>query len=167
MSTKRSTILANAAASPPVMNDTPMSGAEVRSQVCVVDVATTDIDASDIIELCKLPADAIIYDIQRTNEDLGTTLTAHLGLYDKDGNVKDADSYASSLALGTAQATFTSDRFESGAEGGDPTKFGQKVYEDAGDTDNSGGEYILALTVTVSSTPAAGRINYLVTYGDV
>ena len=164
MTTKESTILASQSTSPPTFNITPLDAAEIRVKVCVVDLALGDLDAADIIELCNLPADAVVLDIWRSNEDLGTSLTVDIGLYTLAAVVKDVDTYGSAIELGAASAVWVSNRFESAAAGGLITNFGQQVFADAGDSDNSEGEYILAATVVTSTSPAAGRLNIMVFY---
>jgi hypothetical protein len=134
-------------------------------------LATTDIDANDIILLCHLPWEAKVHSIVLFNDDLdsnGTpTLTANVGLYKMTQagtvTVLDIDAYASVVT--TLQAANTAG-VELAFEDRNITKMEQTVILDAGLTSKpDNGFAILAITIgTVAATAAAGDISYVVEY---
>jgi hypothetical protein len=140
-----------------------------------LEVATGDIDASDIIHLCALPWNAKIKSIRMFNDDLdshGTpTLTTDLGLYkmSRDGTftVLDADAYASAITgLQAADKVGTEVAFESGIKDINAADSAKTVMEDAGLTavprDFTA---VLALTITnAAATAVAGTIKVTVLY---
>jgi hypothetical protein len=134
-------------------------------------LATTDIDASDIILLCHLPWEAKVHSIVLFNDDLdshGTpTITADVGLYKmtQAGTVTalDIDAYASLVT--TLQAANTSG-VEMAFEARDINKILQTVIVDAALTSKpDDGFAILGLTIgTGAATAVAGDISYVVEY---
>lgn len=155
MTTQNSDWMTNHLASPTVKNDVGVAGGRMRVIADSFACTGTSIDATgDIIRLCRLPERVRIYEIYLNWEDFGTTLTAELGLYDKDGNALDSDAYSTSLTLSSTATTLTTwynYRFDGGAQGniGD---MGQMVYEDAG---QSVGTYeVMDLCLTMLATPS-------------
>ena len=170
VNTSDSNLVANADASPPVMNPVGKQGGRVRIIQDNFEVAAEDVtDIGDIIRLARVPVNARIHSIQIANDDLDSgagALAADLGIYDpNNGNaVKDADAFASAIGqLAAATAFGTELRWESGVNGIDT--LGKKLWELAGDSEDPGGEYDIALTLTAgASTPAAGTIAFIILY---
>jgi hypothetical protein len=139
-------------------------------EVCGTIAVTTDYtsDDGDIIALIRLPANAIVTSVCIVNDDLdsnGTpTLAANLGIYDLDGVVVDEDAFASAVTtLRAATTTWTELRFESGING--PESVGERLWQLAGDSDDSDGAYLIAFTVTTAAaTHADGDIGYRIQY---
>jgi hypothetical protein len=78
-----------------------------------------------------------------------------------DGTAKDADFYATDITLGQAATAFTEYRFEAA----DINTTGSRVWEDAGDSSDPGGQYYLSLTVsTAPATAVAGDLAFIVQY---
>lgn len=165
MTTLDSNLVTNHQATPKVMNPVRKQHGRVRIAQDNFEVATGDLDASDIIMLAAIPTLASITSIRLAADDLdsnGTpTLAFHVGLYDEDEVVVDADCYATAITLGQAATAHTEYRFEVA----DITTTGQRLWEDGGVTSDPGGLYYLALTVsTAAATAAAGTLSFIVEY---
>ncbi len=144
-------------------------GGKKRVIAGTIEVATTSVDEiNDIIMLTGLPADAVVHSIKLASDDLdsgGPTLAWNLGLFPKADSAiaaaKDADAYAAAITLGQAATVFTEYAFNAR----NIAKNGQKVWQDALDTVNPGGEYFLGLSVsTAATTPATGTLSWQVEY---
>lgn len=169
MATKKSTLLSNRGSQ--TLAATPNNVANERGRVRTVNgsvaLATGDLDANDVVMLCGVPTGAVILSIEIANDDLdsgGTpTLAGHVGLYeDADGTTaKDADVYATAVTQFQSAASFTDLAFEArGIE-----LCGQKVWEDAGDSEDPNSEYFIGITwSTGPATAAAGDIAFRITY---
>ncbi len=139
-----------------------------------LEVATGDIDATDIIHLAVVPWDAKVQKIILFNDDLdsgGTpTLATDIGLYSvtRDGTftVVDIDAYAS--AVTTLQAANTVG-VNLAFEARNIDKLGvNTVLTDSVATLTavpSGQQAVISLTISnVGQTPAAGTISFLIEY---
>lgn len=124
--------------------------------------AVGELEATDIFRFARVPANALIHEIIIYKDDLATTaLTADVGLYAKnDGAVKDVDAYASAYDLNGADTAGTNVAFEAR----NINLMLNQVYQDAGDSDASAGEYDLALTFVTSTAPLAADISWVVKY---
>lgn len=164
MTTKKSENITNIEASP--ISALDKKKGEKRIVIDKVALATTDIDASDIILLGPIPYSAVVTEIAVKNDDLDSngspTLTVDVGLYDADGNVLVADVFAAdSTVLQAANTSWTSVRNESG----DITNITSEVTSLAGLTSNPGGLCYVGLTVTnAAATAAAGDLVVKVEY---
>jgi len=164
MTTKKSNIVTNFTAAPRVANTTQEFGGRVRIAQGTIALATTDLDAADIVLLAPIPTNASIISIKLASDDLDSGSPALLwdvGLHDLGGTAKDADFYATDITLGQAATAFTEYRFEAA----DINTTGSAVWEDAGDSSDPGGTYYLSLTVsTAPATAAAGDLSFIVQY---
>lgn len=129
----------------------------VRSIAGTIEVATGDIDAADIIMLARVKSSDRVRRITLFNDDLDSngspTLAAHVGLYQTDGTLVDADAYASAITtLQAANAVGVNVAFEAR----DVAKMGQPVWKDAGLTEDNGAEYLIAITISNAAATAAG-----------
>jgi hypothetical protein len=165
MTTKKSDIVTNFTAVPRVANATQECGGRVRVIQGSIALATTDLDAADIVLLAPIPTNASIISIRLAADDLDSNgspaLVWDVGLHDLGGTAKDADFYATDITLGQAATAFTEYRFEAA----DINTCGSRVWEDAGDSSDPGGQYYLSLTVsTAAATAAAGDLSFIVQY---
>jgi len=166
MTTKDSNIITDFESTPQKYTDQLRVKGNVVRDMDAFELATTDLDASDIVHLTVLPANAVVHRIALMSDDLDTngtpTLVADVGLYTTGGTAKDDDAFAS--AVTTLQAATTTWQ-EVQNEALDIASLNKKVYEHAGDSDDSEGEYYLSLTFdTGSATAAAGTLAFLVEY---
>jgi hypothetical protein len=164
MTTKKSAIVTNFTAVPRVANSTQEMGGRMRTAQGSIALATTDLDAADIVLLAPIPTNASIISIKLASDDMDSGSPALLwdvGLHYMDGTAKDADFYATDITLGQAATAFTEYRFEAA----DINTTGSFVWEDAGDTSDPGGTYYLSMTVsTTPATAVAGDLSFIVQY---
>ena len=167
MTTKNSTLVSNFVADPQVFNPSYQLAGVARVAQGTIALATTDIDNNDIIHLAPVPVGASITSIKLASDDLDSggspSLTFNVGLYTTASTrvVKDEDCYSTAITLGQAATAFTEYAFEVR----DINVCGQRVWEDAGDSTDPGGQYYLSLTVqAAAATAAAGDISFIVQY---
>jgi hypothetical protein len=164
MANVNTTLVTNFLASPPSLNPTHQLGGSMRVASGTVALAAGDLSASDTVMLAQIPTNASVVSIKLYNDDLdsGTTNTCNVGLYTADGDVtaKDADCYASAITdLRGAVLTGTEVAFEAR----NVNLMGQKVFEDAGDSTDPGGYYLLGLAFPAAGD-TAGDLSWLITY---
>ena len=107
-----------------------------------------DLSAADTIMLAQVPTNAAVVSIKLFN--------------DADGNVtaKDDDCYASAITdFRGAVVVGTEVAFEAR----NVNLMGQKVYEDAGDSTDPGGYYLIGL-ICDAAGDTAGDLSWLITY---
>lgn len=165
MTTLDSNLITNFEASPQVMNPVYKLHGRKRVAMDSFEVATTDLDAADIIHLCPIPTGAAVTSIKLASDDLdsnGTpTLAFDVGLYESDGTVVDIDYYATAITLGQAATALT----EYMQEVRNIDDIGQRVWEDGAQTADPGGFYYISLTVqTAAATAAAGTLAFIIEY---
>ena len=127
-------------------------------------LAAGDLSATDTVMLAQVPTNAAVVSIKLFNDDLdsGTTNTCDVGLYTADGDVtaKDDDCYASAITdLRGAVTTGTEVAFEAR----NVNLMGQRVFEDAGDSTDPGGYYLIGLKFDAAGD-TAGDLSWLITY---
>ena len=162
MTTASTTLISNYEASPQVMSPSYQLGGVQRVAVGTIALATTDLEANDIVMLAPIPSNAAILSIKLYNDDLdsGTTNTCDVGLYTTAGVVVDDDVYASAITdLRGAVLTGTEVAFEAR----NVNLMGQRVWEDAGATTDTGGYYYVALTFDAAAN-TAGDLSWWITY---
>jgi hypothetical protein len=164
MANVNSTLVTNFLASPPVHNPTYQLGGSMRVACGTIALAAGDLSAADTIMLAQVPTNAAVVSIKLFNDDLdsGTTITTDVGLYTADGNVtaKDDDCYASAITdFRGAVVVGTEVAFEAR----NVNLMGQKVYEDAGDSTDPGGYYLIGLICDAAGN-TAGDLSWLITY---
>lgn len=165
MTTKNSALITNFEAEPQVQNKVYQLHGRKRVAQGTLELATTDLDASDIVMLAPLPTGASITSIQLAADDLDSnatpTLAWNLGLYDTEGTAVDADCYATAITLGQAATALTEYRNEVA----DINTIGQQLWEDGGVTADPGGLYYVALTASAgAATAAAGTLSFIIEY---
>ena len=166
MTTKNSTLVSNFIASPQVFSPSYQLAGVARIAQGTIALATTDIDNNDIIHLAPVPVGASITSIKLASDDLDSgsaSLTFNVGLYTTASTpvVKDEDCYSTAITLGQAATAFTEYAFEVR----DVNVCGQRIWEDAGDSSDPGGQYYLSVTVqAAAATAAAGDFSFIVQY---
>lgn len=165
MADKKSTQITNITNSPVDFTDVgQVSGRERVAQGTMV-IATGEQTANDVWRLARLPVRARITDIRVKNDDLdsgGTpALDVNVGVFDTDGSAKSNTAYASaSTQFQSASSTGWTSLDERTAE-----KPPQRLWEDAGDSDDPGGEYEVGIEVnTAPATAQEGDIAYQITW---
>jgi hypothetical protein len=164
MANVNTTLVTNFLASPPSLNVPYQLGGSMRVASGTVALAAGDLSATDTVMLAQIPTNASVVSIKLYNDDLdsGTTNTCNVGLYTADGNVtaKDADVYASAITdLRGAVLVGTEVAFEAR----NVNLMGQRVWEDAGDSTDPGGYYLLGLAFPAAGD-TAGDLSWLITY---
>lgn len=164
MANVNQTLVTNFLATPPTMNATRQLHGSMRVACGTIALVAGDLSAGDTIMLAPIPTNAAVVSIKIYNDDLdsGSTVTMHCGLYTADGNVtaKDVDAYASATTdLRAAVLTGTEVAFEAR----NINLMGQRVWEDAGDSTDPGGHYLIGLE-TDAAGDTAGDLSFLITY---
>lgn len=99
--TTKSAAITNRDATVKVINSGRVTGAPLLRSAGLVAVASGDSIASKLI-FCSVPSNAIVSDVKLTSADIGTTMTADIGIYKntRDGGaVVDADFFGSAVSL--------------------------------------------------------------------
>lgn len=139
--------LANATATPLVLNSPARGESELREKVAVVLSAADDTVAS-IGRFLRLPSNARVSELKITNA-ASTAGAVDLGLYDvDDGAVVDADFFASAASLIAAQAEVDL-KGESGVSY-TTVNLEKTIWELLGLTSDPGKEYDVAYTITTT-----------------
>ena len=164
MANVNQTLVTNFLADPHAMNPVHQLGGRMRIASGTIALAAGDLSASDTVMLCPLPTNASVVSIKLCNDDLdsGSTNTCDVGLYSADGEVTaiDDDAYASAITdLRAAVTTGTEVAFEAR----NVNLMGQKVWQDAGDSADPGGYYLIGLIFDAAGD-AAGDLSWLITY---
>ena len=167
MATFNSTEMANLLASPQVLTSVAQWGGRIRIAGGHFEMDAT-IVTGDVIRLTRLPVNARIWKIELGADNLGTSATFDVGLYQTSGTVLDADEFAAAIDLDgivfapdSAVGGGTQIIYESAAT--DIDKCGDPLWTRAGVSADPGGEYDVALTGTIN-TAAAGTIAYAIWY---
>ncbi len=143
-------------------------GARERVITGNYEVATTDIDANDIIVLARIPAQAIVQSIKIANDvlDSGASLVFDLGVFDENQAVIDVDYYADgSTILQSLTAAPGTELQHSAATTAE--RVGMRLWEMAGGpaTDPGGVMYDIVMTITVvAATAVAATLSYEILY---
>jgi hypothetical protein len=164
MANVNSAEVTNFLAEPPVVNSAVNIHGKMRVACGTKALAAGDLSAGDTVMLCMVPTNASVLSIKLFNDDLdsGTTLTVNIGLYTADGNVtaKDVDCYASADTTARAAVLVGT---ELAFEARNINLMGQKVWEDAGDSSDPGGHYLIGFESDAAGD-TAGDISWIVTY---
>ena len=165
----KSNLITNSDALPVVMNKVAASGGRMRMITGTVSVADSEFDAAtDVIRLCKIPANAVIHNIIISMDDMdgGAESLVDLGLWEAGdatfvsqatGTVVDIDCYLDNSTIFRAAVTQVDCRFVDGGVNGAAlgnTTAGQRIWEDAGLTSDPGSkmyELVFSQKATVSA----------------
>ena len=143
-------------------------GARQRVITGNYEVATTEIDANDLIVLARLPATAIVQSIKIANDvlDDGASLVFDLGLYDENQVVIDANYFATaSIILQSLTAAPGTDLLHEAATTAE--RVGARLWEITGGpaTDPGGVMYDIVMEITtVAATAVAATLSYEILY---
>ena len=157
-------LVTNFLASPHAQNPAYQLAGRMRVACGTIALAAGDLSAGDTVMLAPIPTNAAVVSIKIYNDDLdsGSTVTMHVGLYTADGDVtaKDVDAYASATTdLRAAVIVGTEVAFEAR----NINTMGQRVWEDAGDSSDPGGHYLIGIE-TDAAGDTAGDLSFLITY---
>jgi hypothetical protein len=155
-------LVTNFVAVPQVLNSAQQLHGVKRVAAGTIALAAGDLSANDTVMLAPIPSNASITSIKLFNDDLdsGTTNTADVGLYKQDLSVVDADAYASAITdLRSAVKTGTEVAFEAR----DINKLGQKVWQDAGLSADSGLTYFVGISFPAAGD-TAGDLSFVIEY---
>ena len=147
-----------------------LAGARNRIAKGNIALATGDFDTvGDQIALAILPTGAHLHSIGLQSDDLGTTVTVDIGLYDTDSarTVIDANAYASAVSIDALAApNGTTPRIEFRWESSVNAleTMGKRVWEDGGVSIDPVKQWILAITITAVTAAAAGDLGFLIQY---
>jgi hypothetical protein len=113
----KSTPITNATASPIVFNTSGISAGVLRQSVATIE-ANAAADAGSTYRMVRIPSNATGITVIFACDDLGTTATVNIGLYDVDGGaVVDADLFASAVDCNAAAVAPTHVEHESAVYG--------------------------------------------------
>jgi len=158
MTTKNTDLVANFEATPPVLNNAAELAGVVRTAHGSVELAAGDSTDNDIVMLAPIPSNAAVPQLFVGSDTLGGSCTFNVGIYKTDVTVKDEDVFASSVA---DAAALTDVRYEAA----DLNTGSQKLWELAGDSEDPGGYFYVAITFNATGGTAgtlAWNINYIV-----
>tara|TARA_R100001163_G_scaffold1414_3_gene2265 strand:+ start:512 stop:1015 length:504 start_codon:yes stop_codon:yes gene_type:complete len=164
MANVNQTLASNFVSTPPTTSPVHQLHGTQRVACGTVALAAGDLSAGDTVMLAPVPTNAAVISIKIFNDDLdsGSTVTMHVGLYTADGNVtaKDVDCYASATTdLRAAVIVGTEVAFEAR----NINLLGQQVWQDAGDSSDPGGHYLIGIE-TDAAGDTAGDLSYIITY---
>lgn len=162
MSNANSDLVTNFVAVPQVLSSAQQLHGVKRVAAGTIALAVADLGANDTVMLAPIPSNASITSIKIFNDDLdsSTTNTADVGIYKQDLSVVDADAYASAITtLRSANTTGVEVAFEAR----DINKCGQKVWQDAGLSADSGLTYFVGLSFP-GAGDTAGDVSFVIEY---
>lgn len=155
---RNSTRIANATASPVVMDNVNNNHGRLRRQVATVELAGDDSIASKI-RMFKVHSSWSISSIILYCDAI-TSSAADVGLYLSNGGaVVDVDAYASAQSLATAITVGSNIAFEAR----NIDKIENAIWQDAGQSKDPGVYYDITLTLTAAAT-AAGTVTMEIDY---
>ena len=156
MTTKNTDLVANFEATPQVANSAAELAGVLRTAHGSVELAAGDSTDNDIVMLAPIPSNAAVPTIFIGSDTLGGSCTFNVGIYKTDGTVKDEDVFASAVA---DAAGMTDVRFEAA----DLNTGSQKLWELAGDSEDPGGYFYIAITFNATGG-TAGTLNWNISY---
>tara|TARA_R110001592_G_scaffold56397_1_gene172188 strand:- start:39 stop:518 length:480 start_codon:yes stop_codon:yes gene_type:complete len=156
MTTRNTGLVANFEAIPQVANNAAELAGVLRTASGTVELLAGDSTDNDIVMLAPIPSNASIPQLFVGSDSLGGSCTFNVGLYKTDGTVKDEDVFATLVADGAALADV---RFEAA----DLNTGSQKLWELAGDSEDPGGYFYVAVTFAATGGDA-GTMNWNIHY---
>jgi len=158
MTTKNTDLVANFEATPQVANNAAELHGVLRTAHGSVELAAGDSTDNDIVMLAPIPSNAAVPTLFVGADDLGGSCTYNVGIYKTDGTVKDEDVFATAVADDAAMADV---RFE--VANIDTSR--KKMWELAGDSEDPGGYFYVAITFAATGGTAgtmAWNISYVI-----
>lgn len=140
----KSVSVANADASPQVLNDLQVAGGKVKCLRAVVEQGASDNDGS-VFRLARIHSSWLVKGVRKFHDAITGGTSYDLGLYRTaadGGAVVDADAYASAVSLASTDTAGVQIAFEAR----DVANIEKKVWQDAGLSSDPNLWYDLALT---------------------
>jgi|TARA_R110000765_G_scaffold6883_1_gene22492 hypothetical protein len=156
MTTKNTNLVANFEATPQVANSASELAGVLRTAHGSVELAAGDSTDNDIVMLAPIPSNAAVPNIFVGSDTFGGSCTFNVGIYQADGTVKDEDVFATSVA---DAAALTDVRYEAA----DLNTGSKKLWELAGDSEDPGGYFYIAITFNATGG-TAGTLNWNINY---
>ena len=156
MTTKNTDLVANFEATPQVANSAAELAGVLRTAHGSVELAAGDSTDNDIVMLSPIPSNAAVPTLFVGSDTFGGSCTFNVGIYKTDGTVKDEDVFATSVA---DAAALTDVRYEAA----DLNTGSNKLWELAGDSEDPGGYYYVAITFNATGG-TAGTLNWNISY---
>ena len=156
MTTKNTDLVANFEATPQVANSAAELAGVLRTAHGSVELAAGDSTDNDIVMLAPIPSNAAVPTLFVGSDTFGGSCTFNVGIYQADGTVKDEDVFATSVA---DAAALTDVRYEAA----DLNTGSNKLWELAGDSEDPGGYYYVAITFNATGG-TAGTLNWNISY---
>ena len=156
MTTKNTDLVANFEATPQVANSAAELAGVLWTAHGSVELAAGDSTDDDIVMLAPIPSNAAVPTLFVGSDTFGGSCTFNVGIYKTDGTVKDEDVFATSVADAAAMADV---RYEAA----DLNTGSQKLWELAGDSEDPGGYFYIAITFNATGG-TAGTLNWNISY---
>ena len=156
MTTKNTNLVANFEATPQVANSASELAGVLRTAHGSVELAAGDSTDNDIVMLAPIPSNASVPTLFVGSDTFGGSCTFNVGIYTSAGVVKDEDVFATSVADAAAMADV---RYEAA----DLNTGSQKLWELAGDSEDPGGYFYIAITFNATGG-TAGTLNWNINY---
>ena len=156
MTTKNTDLVANFEATPQVANSAAELAGVLRTAHGSVELAAGDSTDNDIVMLAPIPSNASVPTLFVGSDTFGGSCTFNVGIYTSAGVVKDEDVFATSVADAAAMADV---RYEAA----DLNTGSQKLWELAGDSEDPGGYFYIAITFNATGG-TAGTLNWNINY---
>jgi len=156
MTTKNTDLVANFEATPQVANNAAELHGVLRTAHGSVELAAGDSTDNDIVMLAPIPSNAAVPTLFVGSDTFGGSCTFNVGVYTSAGVVKDEDVFATSVADAAAMADV---RYEAA----DLDTGSKKLWELAGDSEDPGGYYYIAITFNATGG-TAGTLNWNISY---
>ena len=156
MTTKNTDLVANFEATPQVANSAAELAGVLRTAHGSVELAAGDSTDNDIVMLAPIPSNAAVPTLFVGSDTFGGSCTFNVGIYTSAGVVKDEDVFATSVADAAAMADV---RYEAA----DLNTGSKKLWELAGDSEDPGGYYYIAITFNATGG-TAGTLNWNISY---
>jgi len=156
MTTKNTDLVANFEATPQVANSAAELAGVLRTAHGSVELAAGDSTDNDIVMLAPIPSNASVPTLFVGSDTFGGSCTFNVGIYTSAGVVKDEDVFATSVADAAAMADV---RYEAA----DLNTGSKKLWELAGDSEDPGGYFYVAITFNATGG-TAGTLNWNISY---
>ena len=156
MTTKNTDLVGNFEATPQVANSAAELAGVLRTAHGSVELAAGDSTDNDIVMLAPIPSNASVPTLFVGSDTFGGSCTFNVGIYTSAGVVKDEDVFATSVADAAAMADV---RYEAA----DLNTGSKKLWELAGDSEDPGGYFYIAITFNATGG-TAGTLNWNISY---
>ena len=162
MANKNTTLVSNMLALPQVASPAGTLHGTKRVAMGTVALVAGDLSQDDTV----MPSNAAIVAIKLFNDDLdsGTTNTCDVGVFsESDGTFTALDDDAYASAITDLRAAVTGVGTDVTFEARNIDKLGQRVWEDAGQSEDPGGHLFIGLTFDAAGD-TAGDLSFVIEY---